>query len=183
MDAIRKDFKKTGKCRLQLARDGFSSALVSFALPKNSKTISKGCVKLTKNHFKMKLIGYLHAVDISINRMLELMQTGIIDHWDLLFHPKPGQCMGNIRNAHATETSTTLKQKNHPPSLSLKNLTGAFVAVLLVGFSISFLMAFLCEQIVAMPGRNRRRLEEARRTKVWDKQVQPMKINKKSWHS
>jgi ionotropic glutamate receptor len=92
MDAIREDFKKTGKCRLQLARDGFSNALVSFALPKNSKftkTISKGCVKLTKNHFKMKLIGYLHAVDISINRMLELMQTGIIDHWDLWSHPMP----------------------------------------------------------------------------------------------
>jgi hypothetical protein len=102
--------------------------------------------------------------------MLELMQTGIIDHWDLWFRPMPGKCMGNIRNAHTTETSTTLKQKNHPPSLSLKNLTEAFV-VLLDGFSISFL-AFLCEQIVAMPGRNRRRLEEARRTKV-DKQVQP----------
>jgi hypothetical protein len=46
-DAIREDFKKTGKCRLYLARDGFSNALVSFALPKNSKftkTISKGCV-------------------------------------------------------------------------------------------------------------------------------------------
>lgn len=102
--------------------------------------------------------------------MLELMQTGIIDHWDSRFRPMPGKCMGNIRNAHTTETSATLKQKNHPPSLSLKNLTGAFV-VLLVGFSISFL-AFLCEQIVAKTGRNnRRRLQEAR-SKV-DKQVQP----------
>jgi hypothetical protein len=30
MDAIREDFKKTGKCRLQLARDGFSNALVAY---------------------------------------------------------------------------------------------------------------------------------------------------------
>jgi hypothetical protein len=38
-------------------------------------------------------------------------------------------------------------------------LTGAFV-ILLLGFSLS-LLAFLCEKIVSMPSRNRRRLEQA----------------------
>lgn len=44
-DAIRGDFKKTGKCNYQLAKDGFSSAMISFALQKNSKyteTINQG---------------------------------------------------------------------------------------------------------------------------------------------
>ncbi|EFX87002.1 hypothetical protein DAPPUDRAFT_312491 [Daphnia pulex] len=149
MDAIREDFKKTGKCRLQLARDGFSNALVSFALPKNSKftnTISKG--------------------------MLELMQSGIIDHWDLWFRPMPLQCMGNIRNAHTTETSTTLKQKNHPPSLSLKNLTGAFVWVqhFISGFPWRADRSSRCPVVTADAWR---KLGEARSTKKCS-----LKINK-----
>ena len=44
-DAIRGDFKKTGKCNYQLAKDGFPSAIISFALQKNSKyteTINQG---------------------------------------------------------------------------------------------------------------------------------------------
>jgi len=53
-----------------------------------------------------------------------------------------------------------LKSKKSP-ALTLKNLTGAFV-VLLLGFSLS-LLAFLCEKIVSMPSRNRRRLEQAQR--------------------
>ena len=32
------------------------------------------------------------------NRMLELMQTGIIDHWDLWFRPMPIKCMGSIQS-------------------------------------------------------------------------------------
>jgi glutamate receptor, ionotropic, invertebrate len=92
--------------------------------------------------------------------MLELMQTGIIDRWDLWFRPMLLKCMGNIRTAHTTETSKTLKQKNQPPSLSLKNLTGAFV-VLSVGFGISFLV-FLSELIIAIPSRHRRRIDETR---------------------
>ncbi len=45
LDAIREDFKKTGKCNLQMAREGFAFAMISFALPKKrqyTKTISKG---------------------------------------------------------------------------------------------------------------------------------------------
>ncbi len=60
----------------------------------------------------------------------------------------PRKCMETIKSGYTNPTN------KHPP-LSLKNLTGTFI-VLLVGFSISFL-AFLCEQIVSIPERQRRR--------------------------
>jgi hypothetical protein len=83
-----------------------------------------------------------------MKRLLELQQIGLIDYWDLWFRPMPPQCMGNIKSSYKTTT------KKHPP-LSLKNLTGAFI-ILLVGFSFS-LLVFLCEQITSFPERHRRR--------------------------
>ncbi|EFX87003.1 hypothetical protein DAPPUDRAFT_312492 [Daphnia pulex] len=136
-DAIRQDFKKTGKCNLQLARDGFSNTIISFALQKNSKytkTVNQG--------------------------MLELMQTGIIDYWDLWFRPMPLQCLDNIKSVYKPPNSKTLKMKNRPPALTLKNLTGAFI-VLSLGFSLSFL-AFLCEQIISISIRRSRQLQKSR---------------------
>jgi hypothetical protein len=44
-DAIRDDFKKTGKCNLQIAKELFTQIVSSFALQKNSpytKSISQG---------------------------------------------------------------------------------------------------------------------------------------------
>jgi hypothetical protein len=44
-DEIRKDFKKTGKCNFQKAKEGFIGVSSSFALAKNSpytKSISQG---------------------------------------------------------------------------------------------------------------------------------------------
>jgi hypothetical protein len=93
-------------------------------------------------------------------RILELIQTGIIDHWDLWFRPMPLQCLPNFKSVYKPKNSKTLKMKNNPPALSLKNLTGAFI-VLVFGFSIS-LLAFLGEQIVSMPERHRQRLQRAR---------------------
>ena len=84
------------------------------------------------------------------------MQTGIIDHWELWFRSMPQKCTGNIKGVHQPQDGKNMDMKNHPPALSLKNLTGAFL-IFLLGFSLS-LLAFLCEQIVAMPSRNRRRL-------------------------
>ena len=46
------------------------------------------------------------------------------------------------------------------PALTLRNLTGAFI-VLLFGFSLSFLV-FLCEQLISLPNRHIRRLQEPR---------------------
>lgn len=73
---------------------------------------------------------------------------GLIKHWDLWFRPMPRQCMETIKSGYTTPTN------KHTP-LSLKNLTGAFI-VLLVGFTLS-LLAFLCEQVVSIPERHRRR--------------------------
>jgi hypothetical protein len=70
---------------------------------------------------------------------LELQQTGLIDHWDTWFRPMPPQCNG--------KPPMESKKKKQLP-LSLKNLTGAFV-VLLVGLSLSFL-AFLFEKIMSL---------------------------------
>ena len=42
---VEEDFRKTGKCNLQIARDGFLSMSLSYALPKHSpytNTISIG---------------------------------------------------------------------------------------------------------------------------------------------
>ena len=45
IEAITENFKRTGKCNLQLAREDFFSIFVTFALQKNSpytKTVSQG---------------------------------------------------------------------------------------------------------------------------------------------
>lgn len=102
------------------------------------------------------------------------MQTGIIDHWDLWFRPMPLQCQGNIKSVDKPKSSKTLKMKNRPPALSLKNLTGAFI-VLLIGFSLSFL-AFLCEQIVSIPNRHNRRLEKTKGDKFEQEPVVNVEI-------
>ncbi len=44
-DYVADDFKRTGKCNLQVARDGFITLSLTFALPKNSpytNTINRG---------------------------------------------------------------------------------------------------------------------------------------------
>ncbi len=88
------------------------------------------------------------------------MQTGLIDYWDLWFRPMPLQCLDNIKSVYKPQNSKTLKMKNRPPALTLKNLTGAFI-VLLLGFSLSFL-AFLCERIISIPIRRSRQLQKSR---------------------
>ena len=83
-------------------------------------------------------------------RLMELLQTGLMDYWEIWFRPMPRQCKGKIKSGY-----TPPDNNRHPP-LSLKNLTGAFI-VLLVGLSISFL-AYLCEKIVFVSDRHRRQL-------------------------
>jgi hypothetical protein len=73
----------------------------------------------------------------SNNRILELLQIGLIDHWDTWFRPMPPQCSGKPQSGNKKKKTTT--------PLSLKNLTGAFL-VLLIGLSLSIL-SFLIEKI------------------------------------
>ncbi|XP_046448046.1 ionotropic receptor 93a-like isoform X2 [Daphnia pulex] len=117
MDEIRKDFKKKGQCNFQLAKESFISTMASFALAKNSpytQKISQG--------------------------ILELLQIGLIDHWDTWFRPMPPQCNGKPQSGGS-------KKKKLSP-LSLKNLTSAFI-VLFVGLIFSFL-TFLGEKIISI---------------------------------
>jgi hypothetical protein len=67
---------------------------------------------------------------------MDLHQTGLIDFWDTWFRPMPPQCDGKPKNS---------EKGNKLTPLSLNNLTGAFI-VLLVGLSLS-LLTFLCEKI------------------------------------
>ena len=73
----------------------------------------------------MSLFNFLHK------RILELRENGLLQHWQNKYNPKLDKCMD----------AAPKKDKNHP--ISLKNLTGAFV-VLLVGYFIS-LISFLVE--------------------------------------
>ena len=82
------------------------------------------------------------------HRLLELLEIGLIDYWDALFHPVPGQCMNNLKNAGARTSSSKTEQHHR---LTFKNLAGAFI-VLLVGIGLS-LLAFVYELIMA--SRNR----------------------------
>ncbi|KAI9563542.1 hypothetical protein GHT06_011005 [Daphnia sinensis] len=125
LDAIKQDFEKTGKCNLQLARDSYSTLPIAMALPKHSP--------------------YTNPIS---KGFLELQERGLVNYWDLWFRPMPVQCTENFKPSRLQSSRT----QKHPP-LSLKNLTGAFL-VLLVGISLAFL-AFLCEQIISMPGRQR----------------------------
>jgi hypothetical protein len=77
--------------------------------------------------------------------MLDLLQTGLLQRTDTWMRPVPYQCLPNIRKQYKKKETTS------NTSLSLKNLTGAFV-VLLIGFSLSFL-AFLVELMTSMTGR------------------------------
>lgn len=79
-------------------------------------------------------------------RLLELQQTGIIEYWDLWFRPMPPQCNGKPPSGNKTP--------NKSSSLSLKNLTGAFI-VIAVGLGLS-LLAFLGENIVAISNNRQR---------------------------
>ncbi|EFX82160.1 hypothetical protein DAPPUDRAFT_316758 [Daphnia pulex] len=118
MDSIRAEFKKTGKCNLQIAKEGILTTYGTLVLPKNSpftKSINQG--------------------------LLDLIQTGIINYWDLWFRPMPGKCMRNFQSGFK------MPEEKHKPH-SLKNLSGAFVVVA-VGLSLS-LLAFLTEMIVSM---------------------------------
>ncbi|EFX87004.1 hypothetical protein DAPPUDRAFT_235850 [Daphnia pulex] len=139
-DVILENFKKTGKCNLQLGKESLVNVMGSFALTKNSKyttTVNRG--------------------------LLEIIEAGLIDYWDVMLRPIPLQCLKNIG-----KDSNMLKLKSKkPPALTLKNLTGAFI-ILLLGFSLS-LLAFLCEKIVSMPSRNRRRLMERAQMRLANK--------------
>ncbi|EFX82122.1 hypothetical protein DAPPUDRAFT_241220 [Daphnia pulex] len=123
LDAIKDNYEKTGKCGLQLAKECFMSTTVGMALQKHSR--------------------YTDTINMGL---LQLQQTGIIDYWDLWFRKMPLQCSANINSEYSKKPSTVHS------SLSLKNLTGAFV-VLLIGFSCS-LFVFLCEQITKFARRH-----------------------------
>lgn len=67
--------------------------------------------------------------------------TGLMDIWTQWYQPDIRQCLAEA------DKITKNVSKSEPPRLSLKNLTGAFV-VLLIGYLVSF-VAFLAENIMS----------------------------------
>ena len=70
-----------------------------------------------------------------------------MDYWNLWFRPMPRQCNGKPQSGN--------KGPKRNSSLSFKNLTGAFIVIAL-GLSLS-LLALLCEQIIFITNRRRKR--------------------------
>ena len=66
--------------------------------------------------------------------ILELRQYGLIQHWEKNFAPQPNEC------------ATKYSEIPNKPRISLKNLSGAFL-LLIVGLSIATLV-FIIETIV-----------------------------------
>jgi hypothetical protein len=74
-------------------------------------------------------------------RILRLRETGLISYWEKNFQADPRPCLNdNSQRRRGRDKSAT------PTRLSLKNLSGAFV-ILVVGYLIAFLV-FLNEIIV-----------------------------------
>ena len=67
-------------------------------------------------------------------RILEMAQFGFIQHWEKTFQTQPDECLTNYND---------IPDK---PRISLKNLSGAFL-ILLVGLPLA-LLAFIVEKIV-----------------------------------
>lgn len=80
---------------------------------------------------------YTDAVNLGV---LHLQESGIVEHWSSWFPSMPGQCERQTKSGHVT------RKTEH--SLSLKNLTSAFI-VLFVGFGFS-LFVFGCEILNAI---------------------------------
>ena len=67
-------------------------------------------------------------------------ERGLMEYWGQMYRRIPLQCLANTKGMRQK------KAPNNKSRLSLKNLTGAFV-VLLVGYALA-LLAFFFERIV-----------------------------------
>ena len=63
--------------------------------------------------------------------MLRMIEVGLMKKWTDQYQPKPYQCLNSNKK----------DQSGPPPRLSLDNLLGAFL-ILLLGYVISFLLFF-----------------------------------------
>jgi hypothetical protein len=69
-----------------------------------------------------------------------MFANGLLDIWTRWYQPDVRQCLDKANKIMQLKPS-----KNNPPQLSLTNLTGAFV-VLLVGYLVTF-AAFISEHL------------------------------------
>ncbi|XP_032795392.1 glutamate receptor 1-like [Daphnia magna] len=109
-DYMINDFKITGKCNFQVARESFWPIIVGFGLQKRSR--------------------YTEPINKGI---LEMWDNGLMNLWESWFRAIPGKCENNFKQVNRSPT----RVKTSP--LSLKNLAGAFV-VLSVGYGLSLLV-------------------------------------------
>ncbi|XP_046449196.1 glutamate [NMDA] receptor subunit 1-like [Daphnia pulex] len=88
-DEIRSDYKTTGKCHLQFAKEEFITFVSSFVLQKNSP--------------------YTHSMTLGI---LNLQEIGLVDFWDSWFRPMPPQCPGRPKKEKKSNKLSPLSLKN-----------------------------------------------------------------------
>ena len=79
-------------------------------------------------------------------RLLEIQEIGLYKYWDLWLPPVAHQCL-----TYTKQEKIKTSDKENPPALTRKNLTGAFI-VFALGICLSTL-AFLCEQITFFTSR------------------------------
>ncbi|EFX82391.1 hypothetical protein DAPPUDRAFT_316802 [Daphnia pulex] len=88
-DAIRKDFKKTGKCNLQIAKEEFIAIMSTLVLQKNSP--------------------YTQSMQQGV---LNLQEIGLVNFWDTWFRPMPPQCTGEPQTGKKSNKLSPLSLKN-----------------------------------------------------------------------
>ena len=69
-----------------------------------------------------------------------MYERGLMDYWGQMYRRIPPQCLANTKGARQKK-----EPDNNKSRLSLKNLTGAFI-VLLVGYALA-LLAYIFERI------------------------------------
>lgn len=154
LDAMKNDFHTTGKCDLTLARQMEPGTPGTWVLTKNSpytEYISRGLLLkyfyfyLKKTTTEISVLFYVYVKFMNIienfsRRILEMFANGLLDIWTRWYQPDVRQCLDKANKIMQLKPS-----KNNPPQLSLTNLTGAFV-VLLVGYLVTF-AAFISEHL------------------------------------
>lgn len=128
MKVMRDDYDASKTCNLVLAKKSEYSMPASWAFPKKSlykENFAQGylIISRTKQKFEFHFLFY--------RSLAEIFDFGLVNIWTQWYQPDVRQCRNEYRKSP--------KSDKNRAKLSLKNMTGAFV-VLLVGIVTSFLI-------------------------------------------
>lgn len=124
--SIMNDYVSTRKCNLALAKNEFGKFSLAWGLAKGSihlEVFNRGSVWL--------MLPYYRNATTFLNRVLRMVETGLIDRWTNRFSPIPHQCFDRKGR------SAQIEEFRHPTILNLAQLKSIFV-ITLIGFLASF---------------------------------------------